>query len=370
MLSPSPKLPKYTAIARQLRAQIEEGAFKPGERLPSFIELQAQFDISPATVERIYSLLEQENLVVRKHGSGTFVAESSRAGVVGISGVSSRAHPYWSHLMHGLYSVANQAGIELLLLTDTSVINPDKVDGILLSETNEEAAQQLLKRLPPGVPCVSILFSTPGAMSVLTDDAQGVSELTRHLLALGHRHISYLFDPVGQSRLLGYRSALSSAGIEPLECWTRTLQPYKHEDKVPDPDFRVLGHSVMRRWLKEGWAELGCTALMAHNDDTAIGAIEALQEAGFRVPEQISVTGFDGTEIGKRFYPSLMSVEVPLEEIGATAMDLLLRQIRGGNLKASTLLLPTKMVFGNSVSPVLSGTESSEKTSSLVHTAQ
>src|SRR5690606_6745856 len=120
-------------------------------------------------------------------------------------------------------------------------------------------------------------------------------------------------------RLAGYRDALQAAGIEPVHEWTRTLAG------TPSVDLRQTGYESTRSWLQDDWHELACTALLSHNDEAAIGAIEAFTERGLSVPEQVSVVGFDGTEMSEYSRPRLTTVEVPLREIGKTAMELLLR---------------------------------------------
>jgi len=109
----------------------------------------------------------------------------------------------------------------------------------------------------------------------------------------------------------------------------------------------------MKSWLAEGWAEAGFTAFLAHNDDTAIGAMEALSEAGYSVPGDVSVIGFDDQPSGQFHRPRLTTVNPQLREIGALAVDMLRQQINaadepGFNLHQTThrpTLLDARLVI-------------------------
>ncbi len=374
------KTPKYLAIAAQLREQIEQGELQPGARLPSFVEMRAQYDVTLSTVERIYAVLEKEKLIVREHGRGTFVLETQErkaTGVIGIYGVefSIQPHPYWAHVMEGLQQTASENDIELLMLNPDSKIKWEKVDGIITHKSNTTASERFLSNLPPGMPCVAALVPVRDVVSVVADEYQGAYDLAQHLIGLGHTRIAYFHDPLSQRRLQAYRDAMGHASLSPDEEWIQPLQlkaelgpdfvqtqqgsryPWPQDEwrgpgdpnsKVRNDDYVRAGYATMCDSLKNGWLDHGCTAIMAQNDDTAIGIIYALQQAGLNIPEQMSVTGFDGTEISRYFSPSLTSIEVPLRKIGITAMNALLDQINGKPTEVATLMLPTQVREGRS----------------------
>jgi DNA-binding LacI/PurR family transcriptional regulator len=344
------KTPKYVVLAEQLRDQIEQGVLKPGDRLPSFVEMRAMHGVTPTTVERVYARLEQDSLIVRERGRGTFVKQRDRRavnGVIGISGISfsQQPPPYWFNLMEGFQDVASKAGVELLLLNEKSEISWDKVDGVLTYDSHAADRERTLRQLPPGMPCVTALDAERDLVSVIADDYQGAYDLAKYLVELGHRRIGYIYDPLSPARLTGYRTALRDAGLAVDDRLMRPVPPYDASDECA---YTLFGQTTMRQWLETDWAESGCTAVMTQNDDTAIGVMNALSQAGLSVPEQVSVAGFDGTDIGRYFLPSITSVEVPLREIAATAMELLLRQVNGEKMNPWTMVLPTRVVEGNS----------------------
>jgi DNA-binding LacI/PurR family transcriptional regulator len=158
---------------------------------------------------------------------------------------------------------------------------------------------------------------------------------------------------MSHQRIDAYQDTLRAQDIEPQAAWMRCL----HEPDKTGRTWERTGYDDMQEWLGEGWSTLGCTAILAHNDETAVGVIAALQEAGLRVPEDVSVVGFDGTEIAHFHRPRLTTVEVPLEEIGARGFELLMQQVNrplseiGQARSQMQLSLPTQLQIGQSTAP-------------------
>lgn len=348
------RTPKYARIAAMLRARIARGELRPGDQLPSFSEMRERHGASQGITERVYGLLEQDGLVERQQGRGTFVTGAWRraTGIIGIRGISEyvrRRLTYYTHLMHGFHEAAAQAGREVLLLNDDSAIHWEKVDGVIDAGTSPAT-----RPLPPLMPCVSVLKVMPGMTSVVVDDSDGVRQAMTHLTSLGHRRIAYLIDtaPVTkQTRMAAYEKALRRIGVRPQAPWVREMM----SAQAPHAGYREWGFESMRRWLREDWTALNCTALLAQNDIAAVGAIEALREAGLCVPQQVSVVGFDGAEAGDYFSPRLTTIAAPLHEAGATALRLLLRHIEEPNAAPQTadtiITLPVRLRVRASTAP-------------------
>ena len=340
--------PKYVALADQIRAQIRSGKLQPGDRLATFAEMCAQHNVTPTTITNVYSLLKQERLIVCERGRGTFVAEQPRktaTGIIGVSNMVGMQHPYAARLMRGIITAASKIGVEPLLVDQASSRNLERVDGFL-AHSSEGA--KMLRRLPPGMPGVVMNYSVPDAVCVMADDRAGIAALMGHLLEQGHRRVAAIFDEHALQRLSAYRDALHSAGIEPSPRWVRSIGI----DLARNYHYSQSGYEAVKRWvIEEDWNELDCTAIVTQNDDTARGVIEALRQTGKRVPEDVSVTGFDGTDLGNTFQPFLTTVQVPLEEIGSTAVEMLQKQVEGEDVRASTIMLPVSLKVGTSTAP-------------------
>jgi LacI family repressor for deo operon, udp, cdd, tsx, nupC, and nupG len=237
------------------------------------------------------------------------------------------------------------------------------VDGALISVWNARSAA---RSLPPGLPHVSLLLAPEGVPSVVADDYGGARDGIERLIGLGHRRIACLLQHTvtanwanlpglvdglapGRLRLGGYFEALQKAGIEPVPELIRDPGPPRHEG------YREWGRIQVERWLEEDWRELKPTALFVQNDLAAIGAVQAFREAGLRVPHDVSVLSFDGTEVCEIASPTIAAIHVPLAEIGARAVEVLLHQIKTGRIEPVTTVLETRFKPGESIGPPAEG---------------
>ena len=113
--------PKYARITKALREQIVQGQLRPGDRLPSFTEMKAQHGIALSTIEKVISTLEQEGLVERQHGRGTFVKQQKRQKTDYIGFIASASHatplsPFHTTLMGGVQQAIEAAGQHMLYM--------------------------------------------------------------------------------------------------------------------------------------------------------------------------------------------------------------------------------------------------------------
>jgi LacI family transcriptional regulator len=164
---------------------------------------------------------------------------------------------------------------------------------------------------------------------------------TRHLLELGHRRIAYLGGPAAaacnQARMQGYRGAMEAGGLP-----------------VPDGYVRV-GRFHHRDGVVEGGALLELpeppTAVFAGSDETALGVVEAARGRGLRVPEDLSIVGFDDTAVARFASPPLTTVRQPLREMGAAALRRALRLAAGEKVDSYHVELATELVVRHSTAP-------------------
>lgn len=356
--SSTPRVFQYVQVADQLRRQIEKGILQPGGRLPSVREMSQRYGVNVSTTVKAHALLEEEGLVVRSNRSGVYVADprtKPRTGLIGFCGVGftqTDFSAFWTRVIEGVEAAARKHGAEIVLLKDDSSFGWDKVDGLLVNGMNTKLPA---KHMPAGLPVVSLF--TPSDITgttsqrsrivkdwtvVRSDDYAGTRAATEHLLNMGHRRIAYLGNSESNKafyahRLNGYRDALSEAGITPDERWLRQMPGIWWR-----LHFMNAGREGMRQWLNEDWQELGCTALLTQNDDAAWGVTDALREAGVDVPGQISVIGFDGTEMAECCTPQLTTIEVPLHRMGEIGVELLLRKV-GGEVAEAEIVVPTQL---------------------------
>ncbi len=317
--------------------------------------------VSPATVSRVINgrpdvsepLREAVMKVVRELGytSGrpSQVAGSGRTGLVGVT-LPLIHHSYFSEILAGATEASYEQGLSVVLSPtlhehDREVSLMERLargvtDGALLI-LPEESKEEFIALHEQGYPFVIVDPHTPldeRVPTVSADHTSGAREATAHLLALGHRRIAVITGPRGwiatEERLRGYRSALADAGLlaDP------TLQI--------ESNFRTNGG-------REATAELLAlrdrpTAIFAFNDMLAIGAIQGARDHGLRVPEDLSVVGFDDTFEASITFPALTTVRQPLAEMGRMAVTQLLRLLQNRRIEALHVQLETKLVVRDS----------------------
>jgi LacI family transcriptional regulator len=163
----------------------------------------------------------------------------------------------------------------------------------------------------------------------------------QHLLELGHRRIAHIPGPAGwvatEDRRRGYRAALATAGIP--------LDPALEVEAVPEI---FPGRDAAASLLDVPDRP---TAIFAFNDNIAIGAIQAARARGLRVPEDLSVVGFDDVESATIVTPTLTTVRQPLAEMGRTAVSLLNRLLERQRFETLHLELATRLVVRESTAP-------------------
>ena len=347
-----PSTPKYARIAKQLRDAIARDGLVPGDKLARVADLCREYQISLGTANKVLTALEQEGLITRTQGSGVYVAcpaRKRRQGAIGFYGItaplSHAQHPYWAQLAQGALGAAKRNGLEIVLLSsELENVRWDKLDGVLVVGVQ---ATTLKRHAPATLPVVTLMEHQAGLSGVDANDHQGARLLTEHLIELGHRRIAFLHSSTGpslQARLDGYRDALRATGLKTHPHWERPLiYP------LPEGRFFLAGRQGMNEWLQDGWEKLGCRALLCQNDETALGALEALRQAKVRVPQDISVAGFDGTTLAEYSHPRLTTINVPLGEIGGVGVEMLLRRMNGEAV--STRVLPVTLQIGDSTAP-------------------
>lgn len=345
------KTPKYQQIAGQLRQQIAEGMLKPNDRLPSITELIAEHGVSLHTVEKAQAVLERDGLIRREPGRGIFIDLPRKAQTGFLAFFSPNYHlmrdvPYHTAMQQSIRRAVHEAGKYITIVEDPKQFpHWDLMEGLLISDMGHYNRSDLAKLLPVNLERVNVMFDDPGIHSVMADDADGMRQAMEHLISLGHRRIGYLSHlqhQILKQRHQAYQEVLQSHDVAPLPEWVYS------KVKPTFPNYVEYGYHAMQQWLKDGWEKLGLTALLAHNDAAALGMIEALKQYGLQVPQDVSIVGFDGTGQSEISPLELTTISVPLEQIGQTAIKVLLEQSQSQTGQRVTVQLPVSLKVGNS----------------------
>ncbi len=278
--------------------------------------------ISEATVERIRQIANEMGYFPSATARSLRTNRSHALGVI----VSNIDDPFFSEILQGIEEMAQENGYSMLMAASQrdpereQVIVQDMrerhVDGLIICSTSFSAKQRH-KLLEYGIPIVMVnnQAAEEYRYSIYHDDVDGSRQATQHLINLGHQHIAYLGNSLSGrttlDRLTGFRQEMDAAGLPIPAEYIHEVPGGRAEDGLAS-----LDHFI--NLLQPP------TAIFCFNDMLAIGLLNGLQMAGIRVPEDISVVGFDNIVFSAYTNPPLTTLDQPKRYIGAEAARLIL----------------------------------------------
>jgi LacI family transcriptional regulator len=269
--------------------------------------------------------------------------------------VSDIRNPFIAEVAEAVHRVADDAGYVVnMSVTDydahreihaVNTLVARQVAGLIFTRPNRGASDKRIVALAEqGVPVVTLgrELPHPTISTVSTDVYDGAYQATRHLLDLGHQRLGFITGSprvgIGHPKVQGCRAALAECGL--------TLDP----DLIVESDLSVRdGYLAMQLLLRRG---LLPTAVVAVTDAVAIGAMGAIAAAGRRIPEDISVVGFNDIPYAASVHPPLTTVREPMYELGRLATRVLLDTIRqGSSIKPVRTMLSCALQIRGSTGP-------------------
>ncbi|MFD1858416.1 LacI family transcriptional regulator [Aeromicrobium camelliae] len=261
-------------------------------------------------------ILEQASMLGYRPNAIARSLRSARAGAYGLV-IPDFTNPVYAHIISGAEEAAAARGSVVMTSTGSGwdpaawydAVDGGRVDGLLV------AGGPTLDMSRLAVPYVLVNRAVPGGRRyVVLDDARASRMAVDHLIGLGHSRIVFLGGPddadTAQRRRAGFEAALRDAGLDVPE--VRLNGDYS----------AAGGREAMASALRAGPA---FTAVVAANVPSALGAMEALREAGVEIPADVSLIAVHDAEIAEYVSPALTTVKMPLHELGARAIDLLAR---------------------------------------------
>ena len=243
--------------------------------------------------------------------------------------------PFYGIALRGIEDELDRAGYSALFVSGhwnaaeearcIDVLRSRRVDGIIVltGRLSDAALRSCAKELP--VVVTGRRLKAPNLMSLDFDNFEGARLATHHLLALGHRRIAFIAGDAGHpdasERERGYRAAIEAAGLA-----------YDAELVMPGLFNEESGLVAVARLLD---SRQHFTALFAANDQMALGACLGLHRRGMRVPEDVSVVGFDDLPVSRYSVPPLSTVHHPAYEVGQLAAAAMLQMLRGDKPEAT-----------------------------------
>lgn len=350
---------KYDQITDDLKEMILSGQIQAGEKLPSENVLSEQYRVSRHTVRKAIAILENAGYVYAEHGRGTFCSELARhtKTTKNIAVVTTYLSDYiFPRVIQGIDSILTDEGYSIILKNtrnsrsrEAAVLEEllqKDIDGMIIEPSKSEIYcrhTHLYKKLDEfQIPYVFIqgcFAQMQEKPHILMDDYKGGYLITKYLTDLGHKKIIGVFkadDSQGQNRHKGYVKALQEAGI--LYDPDRVIWFYT-EDRTIHP------YECVKKMVAKG---VEMDGIVAYNDQIALEVIRGLVSEGLRVPEDVSVTGYDNSQVAAGM--KLTTIKHPQEKLGETAAKLLLDLIQngGGREGNSHILMEPELVEGSS----------------------
>ncbi|MCZ8511362.1 LacI family DNA-binding transcriptional regulator [Paenibacillus filicis] len=226
-------------------------------------------------------------------------------------------------------------------------VNRKSFDGLIVMSQSRSDQSFIEYATDKEIPLIVLNRQVDGnrVMNLVPDDQSGAFKVVEHLIVHGHRRIAIIEGKTGfkstQARRDGYLQALSRYGVAIQDGFAER----------GDYDFES-GYAAMSRLLK---LEDGPTAVFCSNDDMAVGAIKAITNHGLRVPEDISVVGFDDDLFSGFMTPALTTVRRPIEEMSRAGAVKLLSFIEKKEVERSTVFFNTELVVRDSVQTISGG---------------
>ncbi len=351
--------PLHVQLANIFKEKISIGDWENGAIIPTEKELCIQFDVARGTVRQALQTLEAEGFLRREQGRGTFVtfgsinaqnrpARERLAFIVPYvrdSSVLSMLMGFQEAAERENYSVAfhhvnndidQQASVIEMLYREG-------VAGMALYSIDSEVSAPLDRLVQSGVPIVLIdrYLKNLSTDFVMSDHFGGAVIGTRYLLDQGHRRIGFCtwISPAIslEHRFLGYQQALRERQIETDERLICVVEGYPTIDLTP-----------LRTYLSSPDRP---TAVFAANDQVAIALYRAAASVGLKVPEDLSIIGFDNLDVTEQLDPPLTTIAQRFQEIGQRAVEVLFHRIRGDAGAFHQITVAPRLMVRKSVAP-------------------
>lgn len=346
----------YDALAQRIRKSILQGDLKPGEWIGSEHDLARQASISRMSVRKASEILLEEGLIERRPGKGLFVRENHVATRTVQVVVPDLEYDQCVQIVRGAKKAGAERGVrvqvydahgsmELDIQVLRSLPRTCPQGAIIASWHHPRFAEVLYELKTQNYPFVLVdeRLKDIEIPSVVADNYGGGYRAGKELIGLGHRRIAFIGNLVAdtvRARLEGLRDAIADAGLPFDRSLVCDLQV------EPTGDWQAAIDRCTRQILSRSDRP---SAIFFSNDAVAADAYRTLRSMKVRIPQQLSVVGFDDDPMCQYLEPTLTTVRQPSTQLGEAAMEMLLQRIANPRLVVENRVLPTTWVRRESV---------------------
>lgn len=307
-------------------------------------------DISDKTKKMILDLCEEMGYIPNLSARSLVSKKSYTIGIIfeEVTGVGLQ-HPLFSKILESFKSTVERSGYDIMFLSNSmgkkngSYLEHSKrkqVEAILVlcAEYNSAELQDLYKS---NIPTAVIDYNMGNVCNITSNNRQGVYQAVKYLHDLGHTKLANIYGglylEIGKQRKDYFEEALEKYGLEQYPEFYISGELFSKED----------GYNAMQKILK---LDDQPTAIFCASDMIAIGALQAISQAGKSVPEDYSIIGFDGIDIGQMITPSLTTIRQDTTKMGKIAANQILNMINDKNFRRTTetIMVDTQLITGSS----------------------
>ena len=312
--------------------------------------LNGSAPVSDGTRERVLDAVRELDYHPNAFARGLV---TNRSGGIGVT-VNDFSSPFFGPILQGIEQVVEEAGMHLMVASGHARADDERqaieflrsrrADALILYQEGLDDDELIaLARAEPALVALGRSVPEIADRCVDLDNEAGGWLATRHLIENGHRRIAHVSGPLrmhdGRERLIGYRRALTEAGI-----------PFDPALLVEADFMEPGGFEAARRLLSRDLPE-PVTAIFAANDESAAGVLAGLRAAGLSVPNDISLVGYDDLPLARYLHPGLTTVRQPLHDMGRAAAHVALARLDGNETEVRRRFEP-QLVVRSSARPL------------------
>jgi len=370
------RVPKYEIIYKEIVIKIETGVFKENHKLPTEIEMAKQYDVSRITITRAYKELADNRFVYRVKGHGTYVSgrhkrlstTSSKPNQYSFISVVLQNNSYMNNLLKGIEQIMSQEGYLVTFhnsmgsnTNERKIIN-DIVkkgsSGIILYPNDTAMNTNLYSKLiNENFPIVSIdrTLANLRTPHVSVDNYKSFYIMTKHLLDLGHRNITFVATSLYSisselDRYRGFCQACSDAGVSLSDnhlFYMKNILDLPENYRLDNETYSEAISYIIGKILSNP-KESRTSAIACVNDEIARLIMKELLHRGIHIPKEIAITGFDDLPFSEHLHVPLTTMKQPLESIGVLAAKELLKSIKSPKRYLMSKKIPTELIVRES----------------------
>jgi len=345
--------PKYQQLKEILKEEINKRKLRPGDRISPEERIAEKYDVSLGTVRQTMAELVNEGLIYKEQGKGTFIAEKKKKKIFTIGLLlTDIGNPFFSQLARSIQEKAHLFKYSVIyyntndqLLRETESIDmliKRRVDGVILVPVLKDGEEKLLQRLKKNnIPFVYLdrYLNEPASDYIIIDNLSGVRQIMEYLTSLGHKKIGCIsakpFVCTSEQRVKAYEKIVRENNL--------TTDSLVQISKLPDDKG---GYDAANKLLS---MKNRPTAIFATNDIIAIGAYRAAKDKGIRIPQDLSLVGFDDIETSSHLEIPLTTTFQPINKMGKIAVETLTEKSKKKDSeKVQKIVLQPKLVIRES----------------------